>query len=119
MLWRDAARRRLLQQSGHGLALVQEDADKASWFGQCQGPFQRANRLRGVPPALQGQRLERQSALEEFLRTADAARHTVSVFEIPEETIFYWANLNEAALIHKNLTSSTVDLEALMKKIIQ
>jgi len=66
-----------------------------------------------------GRCLERQAALEELLRTADASRHTVSVFEIPEETIGYWANLNEAALIHKNLTSSTVDLEALMKKITQ
>ncbi|VVS95496.1 DUF4388 domain-containing protein [Desulfoluna spongiiphila] len=66
-----------------------------------------------------GESRGRQPALEELLRTADAARHTVSVFEIPEESIGYWANLNEAALIHKNLTSSTVDLEALMKKIIQ
>jgi len=66
-----------------------------------------------------GQSRGRQPALEALLRAADEARHTVSVFEIPEESIRYWANLNEAALIHKNLTSSTVDLEALMKKIIQ
>jgi len=67
----------------------------------------------------EGRSLGRQQALEEILRTADTGKHTVSVFEIPEETIRYWANLNEAALIHKNLTSSTVDLESLMKKITQ
>ncbi|WP_300670504.1 hypothetical protein [Desulfoluna sp.] len=66
-----------------------------------------------------GKPLSRQVALTAFLQTADAARHIVSVYEIPSETICYWANLNEAALIHKNLTSSTVDLEALMRKIIQ
>lgn len=61
----------------------------------------------------------RQQAFDAFLRTADEGQHILSVFEIPAEAIGYWANLNEAALIHKNLTSSTVDLEALMKKIIQ
>ncbi|VFQ46693.1 hypothetical protein [Desulfoluna butyratoxydans] len=68
---------------------------------------------------IDGRDRDRQPALDELLRMADEARHTLSVFEIPDESIGYWANLNEAALIHKNLTSSTVDLEALMKKITQ
>lgn len=66
-----------------------------------------------------GESLGRQQALEELLRGSDAGTYTISVFEIPSETLCYWANLNEAALIHKNLTSSTVDLDALMRKIIQ
>lgn len=65
----------------------------------------------------EGRRLVRQQALEEILRMADSGKHTLSVYELPVETICYWANLNEAAFIHKNLTSSTVDLEALLKKI--
>lgn len=66
-----------------------------------------------------GEALNRQSALEAFLVEADGGGQSVSVFEIPEETIHYWANLGEATSVHKNLTSSTVNMDALMKKIIQ
>ena len=66
---------------------------------------------------IQGHSQGRERALAELIRTADEGKHHVSVFEISSETIGYWANLNEAALIRKNLSSSTVGLEALMKKI--
>ena len=66
---------------------------------------------------IQGHPQGRNRALNELIRSADEGKHHVSVFEISPETIEYWANLNEAALIRKNLSSSTVGLDALMKKI--
>ena len=66
-----------------------------------------------------GEPLKRQEALTALIASAEEGGQTISVYEIASETLYYWANLNEAALVHSNLTSSTINMEALLKKITQ
>jgi hypothetical protein len=57
-------------------------------------------------------------AIERLLNAGNQHNFKITIYEIPEDEIYYWASLPTAEKIYKDLSAEFTDLEALIKKMI-
>lgn len=62
-------------------------------------------------------RLRGEAAIDQIKRVAGKNNFSVSVFQIPPERIYFWANLSNSKAIYRDLSSEFTDLEGLIKKM--
>ncbi|NOY70314.1 MAG: hypothetical protein GXP53_12665 [Deltaproteobacteria bacterium] len=62
-------------------------------------------------------RLRGKAAIEQIKKVASRNNFSVSVFQIPPERIYFWANLSNSKAIYRDLSTEFTDLEGLIKKM--
>ena len=61
--------------------------------------------------------IQGKEVLNSIIETSSQYNFVISIYEIAQNKIYFWANMPDAKKIHKNLSTEFTDLEGLIKKM--
>ncbi|MBF0226829.1 MAG: hypothetical protein HQK76_15365 [Desulfobacterales bacterium] len=79
--------------------------------------FDEDNIISGIYNDKKNNPIEGRDAINQLIEASANNNFNVGIYEIPPETVYFWANLLYAEELHKDLSTEFTDLEGLIKKM--